>query len=293
MAARKGIQIGRDAETGRFIPVAVARRRPATAVVETINRQAGTEHQLAMSYLGLRKGIGYIGLLLPFVLPIGKIIFDGHSLEGSMSAYYYTVTGSVFVGSLCAIGVFLLSYRYKKLDIIASIIAGICAIGVALFPTAPELSPTTTQKAIGIVHGISAGLFFLTLACMSIFLFTKTNPYQTLKPRKPMDYLSMFVVTRTKPELPLNPRKKHRNIIYRVCGYLILFCIIAMGIVGIKSIKEHVQQCNLVFWLESIAVFAFGASWLIKGETILADREKDKKFDRRLQRKLRASRLRA
>jgi len=290
MAASKGtLQIGRDAETGRFIPVAVARRRPATAVVETINRQAKTERSLAMSYLDLRRGIGVIGLLLPFVIPIGKILFEGPGLEGSMSAYFYTVTGRVFVGSLCAIGVFLLSYRYKKWDIIASIIAGICAIFVAIFPTVPEVDPTATQKAIGIVHGVSAGLFFLALACMSIFLFTKTNPYQALKPRKLIDDLSMFVVTRTKPGLPLNPRKKRRNIIYRVCGYMILACIIGMVIVGIPSIKEHVQQCNLVFWLESIAVFAFGASWLIKGETILRDRKSDEKFDQRVQQRLRTS----
>lgn len=31
-------KIGRDAGTGKFIPVAVAQRRPATAVVETIKR---------------------------------------------------------------------------------------------------------------------------------------------------------------------------------------------------------------------------------------------------------------
>jgi len=286
MATRKGTQIGRDAITGRFIPVAVARRRPATAVVETINRQAGTELQLAMSYLGLRKGVGWIGLLLPIVLPIGKLIFEKPGgLEASMSAYFYTVTGRVFVGSLCAIGVFLISYKYKKWDVIAAVIAGICAIGVALFPTAPELDPTVTQKAIGIVHGIFAGLFFFTLACMSIFLFTKTNPYQTLKPTKFSDYLSMFVVTRTKPGLPLNPRKKKRNIIYRICGYVILACIIGIGIVGIPCIKEHIEQCHPVFWLESLAVFAFGWSWLTKGDTILADRTSDQQFDERIQQK--------
>ncbi len=289
MAERKGTLIGRDAITGRFLPVVVARRRPATATVETINRQAGTERALAMSYLGLRRGIGVIGLLLPFVLPLGKIIFDSPGLEGSMSAYFYTVTGEVFVGSLVAIGVFLLSYRYKKWDIIASIVAGICAIGVAIFPTAPEIDPTAIQKAIGIAHGIFAGLFFFTLACMSIFLFTKTNPYQTLKPRNLKDRLFMFVMTRTKPGMPLNPRKKRRNIVFRVCGYLIIFCIIGMVIVGIPSIKEHVQQYNLVFWLESIAVFAFGASWLIKGDTILADRKSDKRFDERIQRRLKTS----
>jgi hypothetical protein len=30
------IQIGRDARTGRFIPLRVARRRPSTTTVETI-----------------------------------------------------------------------------------------------------------------------------------------------------------------------------------------------------------------------------------------------------------------
>ena len=288
MAARKGTQIGRDAITGRFIPVAVARRRPSTAVIETIKRNSGAESAFAISYLGLRKAVGIIGMCLPIVLPIGNILFQGPGIEGSISAYYYTVMGSVFVGSLCAIGVFLLSYRYKKWDIIASIIAGICAIGVALFPTTPEVDPTTIQKAIGLVHGSFAGLFFFTLACMSIFLFTKTNPYQTLKPRKLGDYLSMLVMTRTKPGLPLNPRKKWRNIIYRVCGYFMLLCIIGMAIVGISSIKEHVKQYYPVFWLEWLAIFAFGVSWLMKGEWLLADRETDRRFDQRIQRKLKA-----
>jgi len=34
------MKIGRDAKTGKFIPVKVAERRKATAVVETINPRA-------------------------------------------------------------------------------------------------------------------------------------------------------------------------------------------------------------------------------------------------------------
>ncbi len=34
----KKYKVGRDAKTGRFIPVKVAQRRKATAVVETIKR---------------------------------------------------------------------------------------------------------------------------------------------------------------------------------------------------------------------------------------------------------------
>jgi hypothetical protein len=283
VAKKRTQQIGRDAKTGRFIPVEAARRRRPTAVVETIHRQSGTERALAMSYLGLRRAVGCIGIGLPFVLVLGKILIEGPGIQGSISAYYYTVMGNVFVGSLCAIGVFLLSYRYKKYDIIASVLAGIFAIGVALFPTAPELAPTATEKAIGTVHVVSAALFFVTLACISLFLFTKTRPDQTLRPHKPMEYLSLFVVTRTKAGQPLNPRKKWRNVIYRICGYTILACIAVMGLVAIPSIRDHVKQWYPVFWLESLAVVAFGSSWLIKGETILKDRKSDEKFDQRVQ----------
>jgi hypothetical protein len=36
--AQKTTKIGRDAETGRFIPVREAERRPKTSVVETIKK---------------------------------------------------------------------------------------------------------------------------------------------------------------------------------------------------------------------------------------------------------------
>jgi len=244
-----------------------------------MKRHSGTERSLAMSYLGLRRAIGLIGVFLPFVLVIGKIIIEGPGMEGSISAYYYTVMRGVFVGSLCAIGVFLLSYRYQKHDIIAAVLAGIFAIGVALFPTTPSVAPTPTDEIIGVVHAVCAGLFFLTLAYMSIFLFTRTHPSKMLSPRKPLEYLSLLVATRTVPGEPLEPRKKWRNVIYRVCGYAIVLCVVLIGIVAIPAIKNLVEQLHPVFWLESIAILAFGFSWLIKGDTILKDRKSGRKSD--------------
>lgn len=43
MASRKGNpqKIGRDARTGRFIPVEKAKQRPSATVVETINKKKG------------------------------------------------------------------------------------------------------------------------------------------------------------------------------------------------------------------------------------------------------------
>ncbi len=104
---------------------------------------------LVRSYLFLRKGIGIIGVALPFVLIIGAIILDHHlELSYSLSAYYYSVMGSVFVGSLWAIGIFLICYQYDHLDNIVSNIAGICVIGVSLFPTTRDGVTATQQQAI-------------------------------------------------------------------------------------------------------------------------------------------------
>jgi hypothetical protein len=103
---------------------------------------------------------------------------------------------------------------------------------------------------IGVIHFIFSGLFFITLAYFSLGLFTKTDPTRTPTPQKLM-----------------------RNRVYVVCGYTILAAIalIAIYIVLPSEIRTYLDQIKPVFWLESIAVVAFGISWLVKGEAILQD----------------------
>src|SRR5437899_11536622 len=74
-----------------------------------MNQSSGPQDPVVLSYLGLRRAVGMIGFLLPVVLAIGKIVLESPGLQHSISAYYYTVVRDVFVGSLCAIGVFLAS----------------------------------------------------------------------------------------------------------------------------------------------------------------------------------------
>lgn len=77
----------------------------------------------------------------------------------------------VFVGSLCAIAVFLISYRGpQRVDDIAGKLACAFAIGVALFPTAPDADSTAPQELAGRLHDLFAALFFLTLAYFSLVL---------------------------------------------------------------------------------------------------------------------------
>src|SRR6267378_5672793 len=108
-----------------------------------MNRPSGPNGSLVLSYLGLRKAVGIIGSALPFVLAFGKMLLEGPGIQDSISGYYYTDMRNVFVGSLCAIGVFLMSCRgYDRKDEIAGYLACVFAIGVALFPTTQAIAKT-------------------------------------------------------------------------------------------------------------------------------------------------------
>jgi hypothetical protein len=207
---------------------------------------------LVVSYLTLRQFIGVLGMSLPFILALGGQWLFGQELQRSLSHYYHTGMRDVFVGTLCAIGVFLLSYRGpEQKDSIAGNLACIFAIGLAFFPTSPEETPTSSDIAIGRVHLALATAFFLTLIYFSLFLFTKTDPTKT--------------PTR---------EKLIRNRVYRLCGYTMLASL-GLLVIGLAVLPEEVlvrmKDLKPVFWVESIAVFAFGVSWFIKGEVLWKD----------------------
>ena len=202
---------------------------------------------LVRSYLFLRRSVGIIGVALPLVLIIGKIILESPGISGSISAYYYSVMRDVFVGSLWAIGIFLICYRYDFLDDFASTLAGICAIGVSLFPTTPDVGATQRQTAIGLAHGSFAACFFLILALMVIFLFRRTDQDNP------------------------TPRKQQRNTVYLFCGIAILACVVIAALllfVPNLPVTPWLRPLHPIFWLETLSIFAFGFAWFVKGETL-------------------------
>jgi hypothetical protein len=201
-----------------------------------------------VSYLTLRKFIGLIGILLPFALVIIHILLARQAeMQGSMSGYYYTDVRGVLVGSLCAIGVFLFAYRgYDAWDDILTNAAGVFAIGVALFPTAPP-NPSPRARDIGYVHLTCAGLLFAVLAVIALWQFTKTVPG----------------TKRT-------AQKMKRDVVYRACGIVIALCLILVPIESLV-IGAPIQRFHPLFWLEAVAVVAFGVAWLVKGQAILKD----------------------
>jgi hypothetical protein len=204
---------------------------------------------LVTSYITLRKFIGLLGIALPIVLFLGGLWPFHTGLRPSLSDYYHTGMRDVFVGTLWAIGVFMVSYRgFDKRDDIAGNLACFFAVGLSIFPVAP-VNPTSTEKIVGHLHFIFAAAFFLTLVYFSLFLFTLTD-----KKAEP------------------TPEKLKRNHVYRTCGWVMLVCVAGIAVFKMLFADEWVRDHKVVFVLETIAIVTFGVSWLVKGEAILGDK---------------------
>ncbi len=212
----------------------------------------GTE-TLVVSYLGVRRAVGVVGLLLPIVLgPVGWLAF-GIEIQDNMSSYYHTALRDEFVGAMCAIGVFLFCYRgYDWIEGWTGKFGCLSALGVALFPLDENSDPLDQRSILGYLHTVSGGVFFLTLAFYSLYHFPSSG-----------------AETRESA-----PHEAERNFIYRTSGIVILISMIAMGTYLFllpPGWKRLCNDYNFLFWMEWIAVWSFAAAWLTKGRAILAE----------------------
>ncbi|HXQ28043.1 MAG TPA: hypothetical protein VN848_02140 [Gemmatimonadales bacterium] len=197
--------------------------------------------EVIVSYLTLRKVVGILGMGLPVVLAVwGFCLQHAYHLLPSISDYYTLRTRDAFVGILFTIAWFLFTYHgYDKTDDRAGNAACLFALAVALFPD----NGTSLEQA---VHYTSAGALFLVLAFFSLYLFTKSAGHKTAA-------------------------KLKRNRVYRVCGVVMLACIVLIGVCKTALSKDAQESFDPVFWLETLALWAFGFSWFVKGEAILKD----------------------
>jgi hypothetical protein len=229
------------------------------------------------SFLVERLIIGSLGVLLPVM----TVFIDWGGFGGnpvprdSLSAYYYSGMREWFVFSLATAGFFLIAYKIteKNLDNAASIVAGVCAVLIAFFPTAPSsagkaacehltpvppvpaeklacIPPTPLQKAIGegavhAVHVAASAGFILALGLISV-LFGRRE----------------------------GARPRHGN---RIPGHFWQWfhigCAIAIGIAAVWIILAPTTRViNGPYWSlfagETACVVAWGASWFAKGYEI-------------------------
>lgn len=207
------------------------------------------------TYRRIRRAIGYLGISLPILLVgLSFISFFQTTVQPSISHYYYTNLREIFTGTLSAVGLFLICYKgygnpsIWKNDNLLTNIAGIMALGVALFPTNPEnfkakiytLIPFP-EKWLGWLHYGFAALLFLIFALLAINVFTIGQQNETRTPKSILN----------------------ENNIYRTCGYLIIVFVV---LVPISESLKLFTYSTLV--LEALSLFAFGIAWLIKGRAL-------------------------
>jgi hypothetical protein len=209
---------------------------------------------IIVSFRLMRKIVGIIGLIIGILLPvITMLVSQCFVVQESISHYYYTIAGDVFVGLLCGVAFFLIVYPGNgNWEDLWTNIAGILALCVAFFPTGYQQFDNACTKFsycypdwVSTVHLVSAGLFFIILGGVAFFQF----------PKRP-----------AKGESP--EKRKTRNRFYRICGGVMWFCIallIPMAFDRFDSYADFLAKHKIVFMLEVVLLLAFGLSWLIKG----------------------------
>lgn len=205
--------------------------------------------QDARTVMRLRLGVGGIGVLLPLALPAGNWIaarIDGRTGEdswpGSMSGAYYTSTRDVFVGALCALGIFLIVYRFDRFNDILGTVAGACALGVALFPTAPGSGGDAGQRTVSVFHQVFAVALLTAMAAFCISMYRargfKDRPYA----RRP----------------------------YLVAGVLILV-FMALAAVAAATEVGDAWTVTPLYLCEWLSVWSFGFAWTGAALSLAAD----------------------
>lgn len=233
---------------------------------------------LVMSYHRMRRWVGYLGLGLPFALLIGDWLFHKlkidqndalmHMCNGnysstnhtrdSISEYFYTPMGELFVGTLCAVAFFLFLYKgyenkegeFMPSDGFMTNFAGICALLVAIFPmdleqcTADNFRTFISHKPVGYIHYGAAVLFFVSLAVMCLVNFRRADTVE-------------------------NFGKLPGHHFFKWCGigiFMSLVAILLFKLVPSLNAWAKAIDFEYLFWFETTSLLCFGASWLKKGK---------------------------
>lgn len=200
------------------------------------------QKHMAGTYHSLRLGVGLIGVFLPIALWLGGAFIDNEPLRGSMSAYYYSAAmRNTFVGALITIGALLYLYKgFSTAENVALNFAGVFAVIVAMIPT----HPNDLDGPLITPHRAAAVLFFLAIAYVAIF--------------RASDTLSLIRDTNTAERL---------RVVYKSLGLAMIVLPISALILGTQD--ENLKDV-VVFIVEALAVWVFGAYWLIKSRELKA-----------------------
>ncbi len=225
----------------------------------------------------LRLGVGAVGALLPVALIFFNwIMGDAVTVPSSMSSSYYTSTRNLFVGSLCALGVFLIGYRHTGRQDLCTSFAGLCALGVAFAPTAPKL-PKTEPAWISYLHHSAAGALIFTLGLFCWIVFVDHARDNEAQPGIARSFTAWLAGAWN------DLRRPGRNTLYLVCGFVVFASGALALYTGIWPTSWSTGWPSL-YLFEAVAVFAFGSAWIVAGleDAIAMERRVASNTERRL-----------
>jgi hypothetical protein len=224
-------------------------------------------HNYTISHHQLRQALGFLGIFLPILcVVVEAMIGNANPWQPSISHYFYSKAHVLFIGALCILGALFCTYHGKwKYESFIANVAGACAFLVAIFPTGqsqflPACVPPVQDGLVtcitcsdniveknyhdwfGYIHFGSAVIMFLLIAFFCWYYFPKPEENE-VDP-------AYFV------------KKKFRNHYYRISAVGIVLSLVVCYI----SFKENkFLPYNTVFWGETICLWLFGTSWLLKG----------------------------
>ena len=199
-------------------------------------------------YRALRLLMAIIAFALPFI-----VTFISSTTLTSISASYYTEARDIFVGLLFVVSAFLLAYNgHTSSEAWASKAACFAAVVAALNPTSCDICAPDIQSKI---HYFAAVIFFGILAYFCLGPFRKNTKGQEGK-------------------------KGRRAKIYFACGWIIIICMLTMGLTKFTVPDQIRNSLYITYWGESIALWAFGAAWMVAGKVFspLVDDEEALRF---------------
>jgi hypothetical protein len=97
--------------------------------------------------------------------------------------------------------------------------------------------------------------------------------------------ISAFIFTKWKKEDGKTKEKEIRNVIFYACAAImflgVLTIVYFLQIQRDPEVERRFVAAHMTFWMETTAVCAFGISWLVKGEAVLADGSLTKKTNKK------------
>lgn len=199
-----------------------------------------------LDYKTLRLLMGIIALVLPLTVSLAS-----STRLYSVSGAYYTEARYILLVMLVLVGLLLFAYSgHSARESMWSKVAAVASLLLVFFPTDCTNCRTTIS---GQIHFISGAILFLILAYFCLVPFQKNTR-------------------------GMKGKRARRSLIYRICGWTMLACIVGLFFANILLSTSEINEWRLTYYGETIALNAFGIAWIVSGKTSRLIAEEDELF---------------